>query len=88
MTWPANDSGATRNWLFLVEMEDGADALLRALGPFPAQGARVARMAMEVSGDIARLEVEANGLDEERAAYLRTRLQQLASVRSVAAGWR
>ena len=88
MSWPADHGGAGRNWLFLLEVESGTDALLRALSPFPAQGAQVARMALEVNGDTARLEVEAHGLDSDKAAYLRSRLQQVTSVRSVAAGWR
>lgn len=88
MTWPANDDGAGRNWLFLLEMASGTDILIKALSPFPAQGAEVARMALQVEGDVARLEVEATGLTADKAAHLHKRLQQVAAVRSVAAGWR
>lgn len=77
-----------RRWLFVVEMAAGGDNLLRALAPFPVQGAEVMRLDLQTDGDLARLEIETDGLAAARAEHLRARLQALASVRSVACGWR
>lgn len=77
-----------RKWLFVLEMAAGGDLLLRALSPFPVQGAEVTRVDLQTDGDLARLEIETGGLGAQRAEHLRTRLQALAGVRSVACGWR
>ena len=77
-----------RRWLFVVEMAAGGDNLLRALAPFPVQGAEVRRLDLQTDGDLARLEIETDGLAAQRAEHLRARLQALAGVRSVACGWR
>ncbi|WP_296595022.1 hypothetical protein [Phenylobacterium sp.] len=77
-----------RKWLFVVEMAAGGDALLRALAPFPVQGADVQRVDLHTEGPTARLEIETAGLGAHRAEHLRARLQALAGVRSVACGWR
>lgn len=77
-----------RRWLFVVEMAAGGDNLLRALAPFPVQGAEVMRLDLQTDGGLARLEIETGGLAGARAEHLRARLQALAGVRSVACGWR
>jgi len=77
-----------RRWLFVVEMAAGGDSLLRALAPFPVQGAEVRRLDLQTEGELARLEIETDGLGAQRAEHLRARLQALAGVRSVACGWR
>lgn len=77
-----------RRWLFVVEMEPGGDTLLRALTPFPVQGAQVTRLDLRTGDGVARLEIEAAGLCGGRAGRLQARLQGLAGVRSVASGWR
>jgi len=77
-----------RRWLFVVEMAAGGDTLLRALTPFPVQGAAVLRLDLRTDGDRARLEVETEGLPAQRAEHLRARLQALAGVTSVGCGWR
>ena len=43
-----------RRWLFVVEMEPGGDSLLRALTPFPVQGAEVTRLDLQTDGGLAR----------------------------------
>lgn len=87
MSWPANET-AERRWLFLLELDLGTEAVLRALSPFPGQGAEVSRLELETRNGRARLAVEAGGLDHDRAALLQRRLAQVAAVRSVTAGWR
>lgn len=77
-----------RRWLFVVEMSAGGDTLLRALTPFPVQGAEVTRLDLQTEGGDARLEIETKGLPAQRAEHLRARLQTLTGVRSVACGWR
>ncbi|TAJ70507.1 MAG: hypothetical protein EPO51_18460 [Phenylobacterium sp.] len=77
-----------RRWVFVLEMAAGADLLLRALAPFPVQGAEVTRVDLQTADGLARLEVETDGLASQRAEHLRARLQGLAGVRSVACGWR
>ena len=77
-----------RRWLFVLEMAAGGDTLLRALTPFPVQGAAVMRLDLQTAGDRARLEIETDGLPAHRAEHLRARLQTLAGVSSVACGWR
>lgn len=89
MTWPSNAAGrAEQRWLFVIELDEGTEALLRTLASFPAQGAQVATMALHREAGLARLEVTATGLDELRASHLRTRVAALACVRSVGMGWR
>ena len=77
-----------RKWVFVLEMAACGDLLLRALAPFPVQGAEVTRLDLQTDGDRARLEIETVGLASQRAEHLRMRLQALAGVRSVACGWR
>jgi len=77
-----------RRWVFVLEMAAGGDLLLRALSPFPVQGADVTRVDLQTEGDQARLEIETGGLPAQRAEHLQSRLRALAGVRSVACGWR
>lgn len=77
-----------RKWVFVLDMAAGGDLLLRALAPFPVQGAEVIRVDLQTNGGRARLEIETQGLAAPRAEHLHARLQALAGVRSVACGWR
>lgn len=77
-----------RRWVFVLEMAAGGDLLLRALSPFPVQGAAVTRLDLQTVDGLARLEIETGGLPPHRAEHLHARLQALAGVRSVACGWR
>jgi hypothetical protein len=77
-----------RRWVFVLEMASGGNLLLRALAPFPVQGAEVTRLDLTTQGEMARLEIETGGLAAHRAQHLHARLQTLAGVRSVASGWR
>ena len=77
-----------RKWVFVLDMAAGGDLLLRALAPFPVQGAEVTRLDLQTDGGRARLEIETHGLAPGRAEHLHARLQALAGVTSVACGWR
>lgn len=80
--------GSGRRWVFVLEMAAGGDLLLRALSPFPVQGAAVTRLDLRTDGEAARLEIETDDLPAQRADHLQSRLRALAGVRSVACGWR
>lgn len=77
-----------RKWVFVLEMAAGGDGLLRALAPFPVQGAQVIRLDLQTEGPDARLEIQTDSLAASRAELLHARLQAIAGVRSVACGWR
>ena len=87
---PAVDeaSATGRLHLFLIECPEAADALIRLLGPFAVQQARLTAVVVSVAGGrlVARLEVE--GLSQDRAQYLCLRLKQLPLTASVSLGWR
>jgi hypothetical protein len=74
--------------VFLVEGLDAVDALLRVLGPFAVQSARLAEVRFEVENGRIAVRVEAEGLSQDRADCLRRRLQQLPVVTAVSLGWR
>lgn len=95
MTWPANSPAATvipfpqgGRHIFLIEMDAGPDALLRALGPFALHEATVTDLALEHRDGRQTLRVEATGLCRDLAARLGRKLESLPIVRTVGLGWR
>ena len=68
---------------FRIEADSVLDVLLRILGPFAVQGADVAGVRHERTGDRAWTVVEVTGLAPERAELLRLRLAQVPCVRDV-----
>jgi hypothetical protein len=95
MTWPANARPATvlpfpdeGRHIFLIEMDAGPDALLRALGPFALHEATVTGLDLERRDGRQTLRVEAMGLRRELAARLGRKLEALPVVRTVGLGWR
>jgi hypothetical protein len=68
---------------FRVEADAVVDILLRVLGPFAVQGAELAAVTHERSGEDAWAVLEVVGLAPERAEFLRLRLAQIPSVRGV-----
>lgn len=74
--------------LFLIEGLDADDALLRVLGVFAVQQARVQAVAFTVADGRFALRLEAEGLAEQRTRHLRVRLETLPQVASVSMGWR
>ena len=81
---PGADGGRR---LFLIEMEGGADALLRVLGPFAVQGATVTGLDLRTSPGGVELRIEAGGLGEQPALQLGAKLRGLPVVRTVGLGW-
>jgi hypothetical protein len=91
MTWPANAAAAFPEGgrhIFLIEMENGAEALLRALGPFALHEAVVTALDLEHREGRQTLRVEATGLCGGLAARLGRKLEALPVVRAVGLGWR
>jgi hypothetical protein len=93
MTWPANAPVAMGlpqegRHIFLIEMDAGPDALLRALGPFALHEATVVGLDIEHRDGRQTLRVEATGLCRDLAARLGRKLQALPAVRGVGTGWR
>lgn len=81
------DEGPSR-YLFLIEGLDTADTLLRVLGPFAVQQARVQAVDFTVADGRFALRLEAEGLGPDRAHHLCRRLATLPLVTSVSIGWR
>lgn len=86
MTWPANDGDVGRH-VFLIEMDAGPDALVRALGPFALHEARVVGLGLDHGDDRMRLRVEAAGVCADLARRLGLKLEALPAVRAVGVGW-
>jgi hypothetical protein len=68
---------------FRVEADALVDILLRVLGPFAVQGAELAAVTHQRSGEDAWTVLEVAGLAAEQAELLRLRLAQIPSVRGV-----
>jgi hypothetical protein len=89
--YPPPDPAAVmvgRCHLFIIEGSDTVDALLRVLGPFAVQSARLAEVRFNVAAGRFAARVEVEGLSEDRAEHLRRRLGQLPLVAGVSLGWR
>jgi len=84
----AGGAVTARRRLFVVEALDAADVFLRVLGIVAVQQARLSGATLDGREGrvVARLEIE--GLNDERADYLRRRLAQLHLVTAVSMGWR
>lgn len=73
---------------FLVEAHAEIDILVRVLGPFAVQGARIVGAELtEREGQVA-IRIEVMDLAVGRAELLMTRLRALPAVIGVGLGWR
>jgi hypothetical protein len=73
---------------FLVQAHAEIDVLVRVLGPFTVQGARiVAADLTEREGQVA-IRIEVMGMPAGRAEHLTARLRALPAVLAVGLGWR
>ena len=68
---------------FRIEADPDLDVLLRILGAFAVQGAKLVDVRHALTDEGAWTVVEAVGLAPERAELLRLRLLQVPSVRGV-----
>lgn len=78
---------ATRH-TFLVQAHAEIDILVRVLGPFNVQGARIVSADLtERDGQVA-IRIDATGMTTQRAELTAQRLRGMASVSSVGLVWR
>ena len=74
--------------LFLVETPDTGDALLRVLGCFAVQQARLVETLAVVDGARLSMRIVAQGLTPNRVELLRRRISELPLAATVSVGWR
>ena len=73
---------------FLVRVHAAEDALLRVLGPFAVQGAKILSLQAEQAGDAMSIRIETGGVSLDLANQLVARLRGLPLVTQVGVGWR
>jgi hypothetical protein len=74
--------------LFILEARNDGDALLRVLGCFAVQQARVVETRAVADGPRLSMRIIAHGLSKSRAERLRLRLCELPLAAQVSLGWR
>lgn len=74
--------------LFLVDLMDTPDALLKVLSVFAVQQVALAAVAFDGAPGGGRVRIEAHRLGAERAERLSDRLRSTPVVRGVSVGWR
>ena len=84
---PAPDR-AQSGYEFHVEADADGDVLLRILGLFAVQGARLADVRHRQTEASAWSVIEVTGLAPDRAELLRLRLSQVTAIRTVRLGAR
>ena len=85
---PAPAAPAATRYVFVVDAADGADTLMRVLGVFAVQQAKVSALSFASKGGRATVRLEAEALERQRAEHVRLRIAQLPAVSNVAFGWR
>jgi hypothetical protein len=73
---------------FVIEAAEEHDLLMRVLGPFAVQEARIDAIRLDRDDRGVSIAIEASGVSDQRAALIARRLDGLAAVRSVGLGWR
>jgi hypothetical protein len=74
--------------LFILEARNDDDALLRVLGCFAVQQARLVETRAVADGPLLSMRIIAQGLSANRAERLRRRLCELPLAARVSVGWR
>jgi hypothetical protein len=74
--------------LFILEARNDDDALLRVLGCFAVQQARLVEARAVADGPLLSMRIIAQGLSASRAERLRQRLCELPLAAQVSVGWR
>jgi hypothetical protein len=74
--------------LFLVEAPDTGDALLRVLGCFALQQARLVETRAVADGTRVSMRIIARGLTPARVEQLQRRISELPLAATVSVGWR
>lgn len=73
---------------FLVEAAPHHDVLLRVLGPFAVQGARIVSLEAAEGPATTSIRIEAQGIGGDLADHLVEQLRRMPSVASVGLVWR
>ena len=74
--------------LFIVDAPDSDDALMRVLGCFAVQQARLVETRAVVDGARLSMRIVAQGLSASRVDQLRRRISELPLAPTVSVGWR
>lgn len=74
--------------LFIVDAPDSDDALMRVLGCFAVQQARLVDTRAIVDGARLSMRIVAQGLSANRVELLRRRISELPLAATVSVGWR
>ena len=74
--------------LFIVEAPNSDDALMRVLGCFAVQQARLVDTRAVVDGARLSMHIVAQGLSPRRVELLRRRISELPLAATVSVGWR
>ena len=74
--------------LFIVDAPDRDDALMRVLGCFAVQQARLVETRAVVHGARLSMRIVAQGLSPRRVELLRRRISELPLAATVSVGWR
>jgi len=81
-------AAAADQQLFIVETSDTGDALLRVLGCFAVQQARLVETRAMVDGARLSMRIVTKGLAPHRVELLRRRISELPLAATVSVGWR
>lgn len=73
---------------FVVDVHEQPDTLIRVLGPFAVQEARITSIRLDPGPAGLSIAIEASGVSDDRAQLIARRLDGLAAVRRVGLGWR
>ena len=87
MTAPGAEAGLDEQ-LFIVDAPDSDDALMRVLGCFAVQQARLVDTRAVVDGARLSMRIVAQGLSPGRVELLRRRISELPLSATVSVGWR
>ncbi len=82
------DCAAQRLHTFVLDVHEEPDTLMRVLGPFAVQEARITGIRLDPGPAGLSIAIEASGMSPERAELIARRLDGLAAVRRVGHGWR
>ena len=74
--------------LFIVDAPNSDDALMRVLGCFAVQQARLVDTRAIVDGTRLSMRIVAQGLSANRVELLRRRISELPLAATVSVGWR
>ncbi len=81
-------SSASVRRTFLIETQAHGDVVLRVLGLFAVQDAKVLMIEAAQGADLTSIRIETDGIPEGAAQHLVERLRVMPAVTGVGLGWR